>query len=188
MIINKNDKNSEELICKILKQGDVAVLPCDTVYSLSSVYLKGEKKLKEVKERDANKPFLILATVEQVKKLCIEIPDSVLNTWPAPLTVILKQSSGHTLAVRVPDDKFILNLLNKLNSPIYSTSVNMSGEPFISSFNEIVSKFEKKVSLIVKGKEITDSLPSTLIDATCKPFKIIRQGSFNAETLIKESI
>lgn len=188
MIIEKINKNTEDIICKTLVNGDVVILPCDTVYSLSSIYLKGENKLKEVKGRDANKPFLILATIEQVKKLCTEIPDSILKTWPAPLTVILKQCTGNTLAVRVPDDPFILNLLNNLQSPIYSTSVNMSGEPFISSFNEIVSKFENKVSLIVKGKEVTDSIPSTLIDATCKPFKVIRQGSFNAETIIKESI
>lgn len=187
MVVNKFDNDINTKIINSLKLGNVIVLPCDTVYGLSSIYLKGDKKLKELKGRDANKPFLVLATKQQAKELCSDIPESIMNTWPAPLTVILPIEGNKTLGIRVPKDDFLLNLLNQLGSPIYSTSVNMSGEPYIKDFNEIVEKFDDKVDLIVKDKEVSTSLPSTLIDATVKPFKLIRQGSFDVSELLEKS-
>lgn len=187
MILNKNNPESIETASTLLKNGMVCVLPCDTIYGLCSMYPIGEKALKEIKGRDANKPFLILATIEQAKELCVEIPEDILNTWPAPLTVILNTKDGKTTGIRVPNDSYLQKLLKVTGSPIYSTSVNISGEPSMLNFSDICNRFESVVDFLVKGTEIQGTVPSTVLDATCLPYKVLRQGQFDVSGLVAKS-
>lgn len=184
MILDKKDSDTVERVANILLNGGTVVIPCDTIYGLSAVFLKGEAVLKALKGRDANKPFLVLATLDQARSLCSSIPSSVLSAWPAPLTVILPYVGGGTIGIRVPDDAFLLSILEKVGSPIYSTSVNISGEPSLLDFDSIVKRFGDKVDVLVKGLDVQGTTASTLIDATVVPFKLIRQGSYNATSLI----
>lgn len=184
MILDKKDLDTVDKVATILLNGGTAVIPCDTIYGLSAVFLKGEAALKALKGRDANKPFLVLATLEQARSLCSSIPSSIINAWPAPLTVILPYVSGGTIGIRVPDDAFLMSVLKKVGSPIYSTSVNISGEPSLLDFDSIVRRFGDKVDVLVKGLDVQGTTASTLIDATVKPFKLIRQGSYDASSLI----
>lgn len=184
MIINKKDFDTVERVATILLNGGTAVIPCDTIYGLSAVFLKGEATLKALKGRDANKPFLVLATLDQARSLCSSIPSSIIYAWPAPLTVILPYVAGGTIGIRVPDDPFLMSLLDKVGSPIYSTSVNISGEPSLLDFDSIVKRFGDKVDVLVKGLDVQGTTASTLIDATAKPFKLIRQGAYDASSLI----
>ena len=78
MILNKSNPESIATASELLKNGSVCVLPCDTIYGLCAMYPIGEKALKEIKGRDANKPFLILATIKQAESLCVEIPSDIL--------------------------------------------------------------------------------------------------------------
>jgi len=184
MIINKNDNNSLDICAKYILEGKVVVIPCDTIYGLSSIYMRGEAILKELKGRDANKPFLVLATLQQAKSIVKDIPQDILNLWPASLTVILETNYGDSLGIRVPDDKWLTSLLEKVGSPIYSTSVNMSGEPSLLNFKEICERFEDKVGLCVYGNDIQGSTPSTLINAISKPYKLLRQGTFDVSKIL----
>lgn len=184
MILNKMNPETLETISTQIKNGAVAILPCDTIYGLCAAYEVGEKALMNLKGRDGNKPFLVLATIEQAKNLCTFIPEDILNAWPAALTVILNGKNGKTIAIRVPDDPFLQSLLNKVETPIYSTSVNISGEPSLLNLTDICNRFEALVDFVVKGDEIQGTTPSTLIDATCKPYKLIRQGAFDASRLV----
>jgi len=185
MILNKLNPETVEIVANFLKEGGIGVLPCDTIYGLSSIYGIGEKPLRFIKKRPDYKPFIILCTLQQAKDICKkEIPPQILNLWPAPLTVILKDKNDVSTAIRVPKDDFLQELLERTGSPIYSTSVNTSGEPTLLTFSEIQQRFECKVDFMVKNKEKQGSIPSTLIDATVTPYKIIRQGIFDVSTLI----
>jgi len=184
MILDRNNKDTIDKLASVLKDNGTAVIPCDTIYGLSAVYGSGEAKLKALKGRDANKPFLVLATLKQAKELAVDIPSEILNVWPAPLTVILNCVYGGTIAIRVPADSVLQSLLCVLGKPIYSTSVNMSGEPSLLDFKSVCERFEDKVDVVVKGPDSQGTVASTLIDATSRPFKLIRQGAFDASSLI----
>lgn len=184
MILNKTNPETLQTLTTLMAEGAVAVLPCDTIYGLCAIYGLGEKPLKEIKGRDADKPFLILATKEQATNLATDIPQEVLDSWPAPFTAILNTKEGGTIGIRVPDDPFLQKLLRALDSPIYSTSVNMSGEPTLVSFSNICNRFEALVDCLVRGPEIQGEVASTIIDVSKKPFKVLRQGLYNAEKLI----
>ena len=184
MILNKRNPETLETISTMISDGGVAILPCDTIYGLCAAYGVGEKALMDLKGRDGNKPFLVLATIEQAKAMCTEIPDDILRAWPAALTVILNKKGGGTIAIRVPNDEFLQKLLSMVGSPIYSTSVNMAGEPSLLNLTAISKRFEALVDVVVRGDEIQGRVPSTLIDATCKPYKLVRQGLYDASALI----
>jgi len=185
MILNKRNPETLETISALIKDGGVAILPCDTIYGLCAAYGDGEKALMNLKGRDSSKPFLILATIDQAKELCTEVPQDIVRSWPAPLTVILNKKEGGTIAIRVPNDEFLQKLLTMIGTPIYSTSVNIAGEPALHNLSAICKRFEALVDVVVKGDEIQGKVPSTLIDATCRPYKLIREGLYDASDLIK---
>lgn len=186
MILNKKNPETLETISTLIREGGVAILPCDTIYGLCAAYDIGEKALMDLKGRDSRKPFLILATIEQAKEICSEIPQDILDSWPAALTVILNKKNGGTIAVRVPNDGFLQKLLQMVGSPIYSTSVNIAGEPSLHSLSAICKRFESLVDVVVRGDEMQGKVPSTLIDATSRPYKMVRQGLYDASALVIE--
>lgn len=185
MILNKKNPETLETISAIIREGGVAILPCDTIYGLCAAYGIGEKPLMEIKGRDRNKAFLVLATLEQAVSMCTEIPEDILSAWPAALTVILNRKEGGTIAIRVPNDPFLQKLLNEVGCPIYSTSVNMAGESSLTNLTAICKRFEALVDVVVRGDETQGKVPSTLIDATVKPYRLVRQGLYDASALIK---
>lgn len=187
MILNKTNPETLETISTLIRDGGVVVLPCDTIYGLCAAYRIGDKALMDLKGRPENKPFLILATIEQAKDLCVSIPLDILASWPAPLTVILDTKDGRKTAIRVPADPFLQKLLKLTGMPIYSTSVNMAGEPSLLNFTDICRRFEAMVDGLVHDKEVQGTVPSTLIDATVKPYVMVRQGAFDATSLIEGS-
>lgn len=183
MILNKNNPETIQILSRLMVNGATAILPCDTIYGLCSVYGLGEKALRDIKGRNENKPFLILATKEQAIELCTHIPEDILNMWPAPCTVILNHKDGGTIGIRVPDDEFLIKVLENIGKPLYSTSVNISGEPALLDFSEISNRFEALVDVCVKGQEIQGTVPSTILDATSKPYRVLRKGSFDVSNL-----
>jgi len=185
MILNKKNPETLETISALICDGGVAILPCDTIYGLCAAYDIGEKALMDLKGRDSRKPFLVLATVEQARQLCTEIPQDIIDAWPAALTVILNRKEGGTIAIRVPNDDFLQKLLEMTGIPIYSTSVNIAGEPSLHSLSAISKRFESLVDVVVRGDEMQGKVPSTLIDATVKPYKLVRQGLYDASELIR---
>ena len=52
MILNKKNPETLETISAIIREGGVAILPCDTIYGLCAAYGIGEKPLMEIKGRD----------------------------------------------------------------------------------------------------------------------------------------
>ena len=98
--------------------------------------------------------------------------------------MILPTKGGDTLAVRVPDDKYPSSLLSE-TGPLFSTSVNISGKPSLETFEDIYPVFSEKVDFIVRKENIVKGESSTLLDATKRPCRIIRQGKYKVpESLI----
>jgi len=197
MRINMKEETSEVLYLQdqktfkrtvaMLREDKVMVLPCDTIYGLCAKYGSGENNLRELKPREETKPFLVLATLKQAKELC-EIPKEVELVWPAPLTAVLNKKDGGTLAVRVPSDPFLQAIMEELDSPIYSTSVNETGFQSLTNIMDIILAYKERVPGFVVDTDLQGTIPSTLIDATKKPFKILRDGKFNATSLVEKSL
>lgn len=180
MILKKRDIKTKQEILTSLNNGEVIILPCDTIYGLCGKVDISFSNLASFKGRPDGKPFIQLATKQMVMDRCIDIPEKLFEIWPAPLTAILNTKHG-TVGFRVPKDPFLLDIISDLGSPIYSTSVNFSGEPSLTSFEEIVNRFSHKEMLIIKGDDNQGTISSTIIDCTKAPYKILRAGAYNIE-------
>lgn len=167
MKLLKSDRKSAETASRFLKEEKVVILPTDTVYGFSGIVGKTAGKIREIKGRSDEKPFIVLIdSPGHLKEISDdEIPESLLKFWPGPLTVIVKdkKDKSKTVAVRCPGDKWLREVISKTGEAIYSTSVNRSGKPVILKADEILSEFENEVSLVVLDGDSGKSLPSTIV-------------------------
>ena len=164
----------------LLARGGVAIVPCDTIYGIVGVDPGAEARIRAAKGRDEGKPFLrLVADASWIRDLTgREAPDRLARHWPGPLTLVLPAGAGATLAVRVPAAAWLRKLIADLGKPLLSTSVNRAGMAPLWRAADIVAEFESEVDLVLDGGDLADAEPSTIVDGTSRPYRILRQGAF----------
>jgi len=178
MVLEKTSEQAISLITECLLNNGVVIMPCDTIYGIVCTEGEAEEKIRNLKGRDENKPFIRLVKNSAAAALISsdKIESRILSLWPGPLTLIVRDKKSGTAALRVPQDGFLLKILSAADRPLISTSVNTSSMPAMNNINEIISAFINKVDIIVDGGSLDNNIPSTILDITVKPYKIIRQG------------
>jgi L-threonylcarbamoyladenylate synthase len=198
LIKNKNDLSSIEQTADILKQGGIVIIPTDTVYGFSGIVdLKGaathfetDSKIRAIKGRAETKPLIqLIAKPEDIRLYTNDdIPSSLLAKWPGALTIIvhIKDDAplaptaipeSRTVAFRCPGDEWLRKIIELCEAPIFSTSVNRSGQPVLDTTNSITTEFENEVDLIIDDGNKKGALPSTLVTIENGEVKVLRQGS-----------
>lgn len=197
MIVKKSNVNSIKLCANMLQEEKVLILPTDTIYGISGVVNKTQERIFNIKGRESDKKLItLISSPLDIYKITSDfIPKNILSLWPAPLTIIVhsKTTPEETIAVRCPKDKWLRQVIKECGSPIYSTSVNISGYPSLTSISTIIEEFENKVDLIVDAGDNKKTLPSTIIAISKEKdrykVKIIRQGEVKIDiTTLKEGI
>lgn len=182
MIYLKSNYKTSEFCINSLINGNVVIIPTDTVYGFSSIVdenLNTAEKIRKIKGRAETKPFIqLIANPQDIKKYTDDdIPQEILSAWPGPLTIIVNsKKSNETIAFRCPGDKWLRDIIEKCGKPIYSTSVNRSGSPILDTEDSIKAEFEKEVDLIVLDGDKKNSLPSTIIKVEEGKWTVVRQG------------
>lgn len=200
---NNNEiiKKSINTTTKILKSGGVIIYPTDTIYGIGGNAFNEDaiEKVMKIKERDREKPLLVFVKdIKSARRIaCIDskVEKILENIWPGPVTVVLRKKdivpcyltgNRETIAVRIPKNKFILKLLEKVDFPIIATSANISGEKNLFNSDKIIKKFSKmKINpdLFINSGNIQNTLASTIIDLTSNIPKIIRMGIVGKENM-----
>lgn len=185
-IVDMNSKLGLNKIINSLIEGNITIIPCDTIYGICGIMSeKTREELIKIKNRDENKNnFIILATLTQAHKLLGKnLNKSLYSLWPGPISIIsYTKHNNVAVCVRVPDDEKLQKILYK-TGPIYSTSVNVSGEPSINNVYEICAKFGDCVDIIAKDDEKEFLSSSTIINATQKTLKLVRKGEYPIEKI-----
>ncbi|ULQ60005.1 Sua5/YciO/YrdC/YwlC family protein [Brucepastera parasyntrophica] len=178
MIILKNSSDSAETAAAFLKAGKLVILPADTMYGFSGTVPGSEQLIIAAKGRDEGKPFIqLLAHPEDIFHYTDNIiPAGLLNMWPAALTLIIRNKTGGTTAFRCPDCAWLREVIEKTGTPIYSTSVNRSGESPLHAIGEIIAEFSDVADLIVDDGDYRFPAASTIVDITGEKYRILRQG------------
>ena len=182
----------ESDIINTLKDGKLVIMPTDTIYGIIGDATNEDviNKVYEVKERPHDKPLLILVSnLSMLHELVTEIPketEKIINKfWPGPLTILFKKSSkvsdaltanSALVAIRMPNDKRLLNIMNHLNRPLISTSANISSHNAITNPNQLEEKMKEKIDLIVDEGTVNNEA-STLITIVNGKIEILREGS-----------
>ena len=118
MRISKSDVLSIEKTVEALKNGDVVIIPTDTVYGFSGIVCKDfatDVKIKNIKGRDENKPFIqLIASPKDISNYTDDIiPQKLFDCWPGALTIIVNDKNGGTTAFRCPGDQWLREIIEK---------------------------------------------------------------------------
>jgi L-threonylcarbamoyladenylate synthase len=164
-------------LANLLAGGGVAIMPCDTIYGIVGPAPGSEARLRELKGRGEKSFLQLIACPQWLARFGeLQLPESLAPYWPGPLTLIFPAGRG-SVALRVPADPGLRSLLERLDRPLYSTSVNRSGQPALWRIAEILEQFEASVDLVVDAGDLPGRLPSTIVDVGRRPFRILRQGA-----------
>jgi L-threonylcarbamoyladenylate synthase len=176
----------------LLHHGGLIALPTDTVYGIAAHGLLGEavEKIYVAKGRPNEKAIpLLLASADEIESVAREAPPIVRRLmqrfWPGALTLVLKKqphlplavTSTDTVAVRVPDHPFVRELIRALNAPLAATSANKSGQPELLDAQSIVRELGDQLDLILDGGVCKGGVPSTIVDVTVEPLRVLRVGA-----------
>ena len=199
-IIN-NFQEAIDSSIEVLKNGGVIIFPTDTVYGIGCLWnsLDAINKIFELKQRDYSKPLsAYFSNVEMMREYVSEIPPifyPIANKYlPGALTLILKKNDKindlatanfQTIGIRIPNNEFILKLIEKIGEPILGTSANLSNEVAIKSAQETYKVFNDKVPLIIEDDNNMIGSESTIIDLSQEIPKVLRKGAINLDDFLK---
>ena len=183
----------------ILKNKGIVVLPTDTVYGImTSVFnFEGQKQIYKLKNRAEKKPLILMSDNIKTLKRFVTFPKGidkiVMEFWPGQLTLILpttelgKMLTGgrDNLGVRIPDCKILLDVMAKYDTPLMTTSANVSGKSSAKTAKTAIEYFDSKIDLIVDGGKCEFSFESTVIDMVKFPYVVIRKGCLDCKKLLE---
>ena len=179
MVLAAADPDSFPALVRILRGGGVAIAPGDTMYGLIGLAPETESRLRRVKGRNEETPFLQLiedaSWIERISAL--PLPSRLRRFWPGPLTIVFPARAGGTAALRMPDNRFLRDLLKALDHPLFSTSVNRTGSPPLGTVEEMRRELGSDVDAIYDAGDRAPGPPSTLVDITRRPFVVLREGA-----------
>ena len=190
-------KKDSAQIVEILNRGGVVAFPTDTVYGLAVRYDLKEAILmmKEAKQRPETKPFpMMVSSKAQIERVAVTDARSqkLIDQWmPGALTLVFKKrpeidelvTNGFpTIGIRMPDDDFVLEIINRVGVPLLVPSANLSGQPSCTTSEEVLKQLDGRIDAVVLG-ESGASTASTVCDTTGDELKILRQGPIKLEDL-----
>jgi len=189
-VIEQSNPQSTEIAQGILEACGIIAIPTDTVYGIACLVNKREsiQRLYAIKERDLIKAIpVLIAKLEQIPSITASFPTTA-NTlsqhfWPGALTLIvnkhpdlpLELTSYPTVGIRMPDHDWLRSLMRSCG-PLAATSANISGQPSLTTAQEVLEKLSGRVDLLINGGTCVGGIPSTVIDCTLSPVKVLREG------------
>ena len=139
-------------VVKILNDDGIIVFPTDTIWGIGCDVRSpvAYHRIIKLKGRKPDKPFILLVdSVEHLKQYIPKLHprlETLLQLHVKPLTIIYEKNIGlpeyalakdGSIGIRIVQDDFCREVIRKLDSPIVSTSANLSGYPFPGNFHEI---------------------------------------------------
>lgn len=191
-IVKINSKDSAAKAVNFLKKGKILISPTDTVYGLiaDATDKKAVDKVFAIKKRPLEKRLPVFVKDLKMAGKFGEIgrlQEKFLKSfWPGQITVVLKRKKGRklygvdekTVALRIPDHKFTLSLIRRLNRPLIGTSANISGQPASTRISQVVEQFKNKKEQpdsAIDAGNLKPARPSVVIDLTGSFPKILRK-------------
>lgn len=187
----------DKKILEVLNKGELVILPTDTVYGIhaDATNVDAIKKVDEAKH--SNKPHLMLVSsismLEEYTKEINDLQRKIINKyWPNTLTILFKKNDkisdeltkgSEYVGIRMPNNEFLLNLINEFNKPLLSTSANITNMDVITSTSLIENELKDKISYIYDIGTL-GTTASTLIKVENNKIVFLREGDLSKQ--IKE--
>ncbi len=197
--IDSKAAESLEKAGRIIKEGGLVAFPTETVYGLGGDALNPDssKKIYAAKGRPSDNPLIVhVCRFEDVEKIVAEVPETARKLadafWPGPLTMIMNKNDKvpyettgglDTVAIRMPNNKIALKLIELSGGYIAAPSANTSGRPSPTLARYCIEDLTGKIEMIIDGGQVGIGLESTIVDLTSDVPMILRPGYITAEML-----
>ena len=185
--------------CEILRRGGLVAFPTDTLYALGANALDPAaiERVLTVKGRHHGKPLSVLVpSVEAAAALAASLPDGTQALmrafWPGALTVVVRASAKipsiltaatGTVGLRMPAGAVAQALLMAFAGPVIGTSANKTGAADPADAKTVQKAIGGQIDLVLDGGRVVLGVPSTVIDCTAEPARILREGAISRATL-----
>lgn len=195
----KDDKTGIEKAADILKKGGIVAIPTETVYGLAANCFE-ERAVKNIffaKGRPQDNPLIVhISNMDMLKEIARDIPEIALKCaekfWPGPFTMVLPKTDKigdcispnlNTVAVRMPENKVALEIINASGLPLAAPSANTSGSPSPTSASHVEADLDGKIDAIVYSSDCKVGVESTVVTFCENPPRLLRPGGITAEQL-----
>ncbi len=165
---------------EILRSGGIILYPTDTIWGIGcdATNATAVSRIYEIKQRQDTKSMLVLMENPNLLNSYIsEVPEiawELIEVADTPLTIIYpgaKNLAANLLAkdgsigIRITNEAFTQQLIQRFRKPVVSTSANISGQISPRNFAEISDEIKKSVDFIVnfRQNDLSRSNPSGII-------------------------
>lgn len=183
-----------------LRNGELAVLPTETVYGLGADATNGAAvaKIFAAKNRPSFNPLIVhvpdLSSAEKLGQFDARARAVAKMFWPGPLSIIVKKTQDcpvhdlvtaglETIAIRVPAHPVMRDVLINTGVPVAAPSANASGEPSATTPEHVVQSLGENVPFILAAGACAVGLESTVLDMSGDVPTILRPGAITQEDL-----
>lgn len=190
-------KDEQRQVVDALASGKVIAFPTDTVFGLGVVY--GDEnalhQLKHAKIRPEEKPIpMMVSSLKQINQIAKvdKAAEKLIHAFmPGAFTIVLKKQEDvadyvtngmPTIAIRMPDDAFVLGLMDALEKPLMVSSANISANQSCSTSEEVLAQLDGRIDGIVEGKS-GSNIASTIVSVIDDEVKILRSGIISEEAI-----
>src|SRR5690606_4593838 len=142
--VNPNKRDLKQ-VADLINNGAIAIFPTDTLYAMGCLMNQRQsiEKIGRIlgKKEKHSKMSLICKSISEVSKYTQQIDNHVFRMMkkhlPGPFTFVLKsnhdvqkffKNSRSEIGIRIPDNQILSELLELLDAPLISTSLNTNGE------------------------------------------------------------
>lgn len=180
----------------VLRAGGVVAFPTETVYGLGADALDAAavRRVFELKGRPPTNPLIVHVSGEAMaRRVAAHWPPEASRLaqafWPGPLTLVLPKAAhvppevtagGPTVALRCPDHRVTLALLDAFAHPLVGPSANPSGGVSPTTAEHVREAFEASRVYVLEGGPCRGGIESTVLDLTSSPPCILRPGPISA--------
>lgn len=179
-----------------VRAGGVVAFPTETFYGLGAAASSaaGVARVFAVKGRPEGKPLLVLVdSVAMAESLALTVSDTaralMARHWPGALTLVLPArpsvptaltAGTGTIGVRWPAHAVAVGLVRALGEPLTAPSANPSDTPPARTARDVLGYFDGALDLVLDGGPTPGGAPSTVLDLTVDPLRVLRRGAVAA--------
>lgn len=201
-ILRADAPNAISHTLELLKNGEVIAIPTDTVYGIAAdgYNASAVEKLFVAKDRPPHKAImLLLGEYSDLEEVALYVSPTAKRLaerfWPGGLTLVVNggealpfnlRAATNTIGVRLPNAELVRNLVRELGRPIAATSANISGGTNPRTAEDVLRDLNGRIALILDGGATPGSTPSTVLDCTVEPPRVLREGAIPVSEIEQE--
>jgi L-threonylcarbamoyladenylate synthase len=177
----------------VLREGGLVAFPTETFYALGAAAgdAPAVRRVFGAKARTASKPLLVLVdSIAMAEALAAEVTprarELMARHWPGALTLVLRARAGlpveltagtGTIGVRLSAHPVARGLVRAFGGAVTAPSANLEDAAPPTSVADVLRALDGAVDLVLDGGVTAGGPPSSVVDVTADPPRILRRGA-----------